>query len=184
PELESDHERLTPSRAPVLSRGARAHCTSTRTGRVTRSRSRHDRHRPARRTPSRRGSARRTDSASDCRVQRRPRGARRARPVRGHRRGAAEDRTHPRNLHGHSGTPDRARPAVADLPRHAPPRPLPEFIDQIARRLTDRNAIFHASSAPNAAPETLRYLAAHPSAPKATLETVAERLGMPPLSVA
>ena len=60
----------------------------------------------------------------------------------------------------------------------------PEFIDRIARRLTDRNAIFHASSAPNAAPETLRYLAAHPSAPKATLETVAQRLGMGPLSVA
>ncbi|WP_394216285.1 hypothetical protein [Brachybacterium vulturis] len=60
----------------------------------------------------------------------------------------------------------------------------PEFIDRIARRLTDRNAIFHASSAPNAAPETLRYLAAHPSAPKATAETVAQRLGMTPLSVA
>ncbi|MGP9583894.1 MULTISPECIES: hypothetical protein [unclassified Brachybacterium] len=60
----------------------------------------------------------------------------------------------------------------------------PEFIDRIARRLTDRNAIFHASSAPNAAPETLRYLAAHPSAPKATAETAAQRLGMTPLSVA
>lgn len=60
----------------------------------------------------------------------------------------------------------------------------PAFIDQIARRLTDRNAIFHASSAPNAALETLRYLAAHPSAPKATAETVAQRLGMAPLSVA
>lgn len=60
----------------------------------------------------------------------------------------------------------------------------PEFIDQIARRLTDRNAIFHASSAPNAAPETLRYLAAHPSAPPATAETVAQRLGTGPLSVA
>lgn len=60
----------------------------------------------------------------------------------------------------------------------------PEFIDRIARRLTDRNAIFHASSAPNAAPETLRYLAAHPSAPPATAETVAQRLGMAPLSVA
>ena len=60
----------------------------------------------------------------------------------------------------------------------------PEFIDRIARQLTDRNAIFHASSAPNAAPETLRYLAAHPSAPKATLETVTQRLGMEPLSVA
>lgn len=53
----------------------------------------------------------------------------------------------------------------------------PEFIDQIARRLTDRNAIFHASSAPNAAPETLRYLAAHPSSPATTLETVTRRLG-------
>ena len=60
----------------------------------------------------------------------------------------------------------------------------PEFIDRIARRLTDRNAIFHASSAPNAAPETLRYLAAHPSAPSATAETVAQRLGMAPPSVA
>lgn len=58
----------------------------------------------------------------------------------------------------------------------------PEFIDRIAHRLTNRNAIFHASSAPNAAPETLRYLAVHPSAPKATLETVAQRLGMAPLS--
>lgn len=54
---------------------------------------------------------------------------------------------------------------------------FPEFIDRIARRLTDRNAIFHASSAPNAAPETLRYLAEHPSAPAATLETVTRRLG-------
>lgn len=59
-----------------------------------------------------------------------------------------------------------------------------EFIDRIVRRLTDRNAIFHASSAPNAAPETLRYLAAHPSAPPATAETVAQRLGTGPLSVA
>ncbi|GAA1486970.1 hypothetical protein [Brachybacterium fresconis] len=53
----------------------------------------------------------------------------------------------------------------------------PAFIDRIARRLTDRNAIFHASSAPNAAPETLRYLAEHPSAPAATSETVTRRLG-------
>src|SRR5699024_9611446 len=60
----------------------------------------------------------------------------------------------------------------------------PEFIDGIARRLTDRNAIFHASSAPNADPETLRYLAAHPSAPMATVETVAQRLATWPLSVA
>lgn len=60
----------------------------------------------------------------------------------------------------------------------------PEFIDRIARRLTDRNAIFHASSAPHAAPETLRYLAEHPSAPPATVETVAERLGAGSLHVA
>ncbi|MFI8777257.1 hypothetical protein ACIGH6_09230 [Brachybacterium paraconglomeratum] len=53
----------------------------------------------------------------------------------------------------------------------------PGFIDRIARRLTDRNAIFHASSAPNASPETLHYLAAHPSAPPATLEMVTQRLG-------
>ncbi|GAA1491499.1 hypothetical protein [Brachybacterium sacelli] len=53
----------------------------------------------------------------------------------------------------------------------------PAFIDRIARRLTDRNAIFHASSAPNAAPETLRYLAGHPSAPPATRKTVTQRLG-------
>jgi len=59
----------------------------------------------------------------------------------------------------------------------------PEFIDRIARRLTDRNAIFHASSAPNAAPETLRFLAKHPAAPPATAETVAQRLGARPLSV-
>lgn len=52
----------------------------------------------------------------------------------------------------------------------------PELIDRIARRLTDRNAIFHASSAPNAGPETLRHLAAHPSAPPAAVETVAERI--------
>ncbi|MGP5079151.1 hypothetical protein ACTXKZ_13950 [Brachybacterium alimentarium] len=60
----------------------------------------------------------------------------------------------------------------------------PAFIERIARRLTDRNAIFHASSAPNGSPETLRYLAAHPSAPPATAETVAQRLGTGPLSVA
>lgn len=60
----------------------------------------------------------------------------------------------------------------------------PEFIDRIARRLTDRNAIFHASSAPNAAPETLRYLAEHPSAPPAAVETVTERIGTMPLPVA
>lgn len=51
------------------------------------------------------------------------------------------------------------------------------FIDRIARRLTDRTAIFHASSAPRASEETLRFLAAHPSAPAATVEQVAERLG-------
>lgn len=56
----------------------------------------------------------------------------------------------------------------------------PGFIDRIARRLTDRNALFHASSAQNAAPATLRYLAAHPSAPAATRETVARRLGEQP----
>lgn len=53
----------------------------------------------------------------------------------------------------------------------------PAVIDRIARRLTDRNAIYHASSAPNAAPDTLRYLASHPSAPAGTRETVARRLG-------
>src|SRR5699024_8154102 len=51
------------------------------------------------------------------------------------------------------------------------------FIDRIARRLTDRTAIYHASSAACASEETLRYLAAHPSAPPATAEQVAERLG-------
>ena len=51
------------------------------------------------------------------------------------------------------------------------------FIDRIARRLTDRIAIFHASSAPRASDETLRDLAGHPSAPPATAEQVAERLG-------
>jgi len=52
-----------------------------------------------------------------------------------------------------------------------------EFIDRIARRLTDRNAIYHASSAPCADEATLRYLAEHPSAPAAVAETVAARLG-------
>lgn len=52
-----------------------------------------------------------------------------------------------------------------------------EFVDRIARRLTDRNAIFHVSSAPNAAPETLCYLASHPFAPAATLDTVTRRIG-------
>ena len=51
------------------------------------------------------------------------------------------------------------------------------FIDRLAFRLTDRNAIFHVSSAPNAAPGTLHYLASHPSAPAATRETVTRRLG-------
>lgn len=51
-----------------------------------------------------------------------------------------------------------------------------EFVDRIARRLTDRNAIFHASSAPSAAPDTLRYLADHPWAPAATGQMVDERL--------
>lgn len=59
----------------------------------------------------------------------------------------------------------------------------PEFIDRLARRLTDRNAIFHASSAPNASPETLHYLAEHPSAPPATTETVTQRLGAGDTSV-
>lgn len=53
-----------------------------------------------------------------------------------------------------------------------------EFIGRIARRLTDRNAIYHASSAPSADEATLRYLAAHPSAPAAVAETVAARLGV------
>lgn len=52
-----------------------------------------------------------------------------------------------------------------------------EFVDRIARRLTDRNAIYHASSAPCADETTLRYLAKHPSAPAAVAETVAARLG-------
>src|SRR5699024_10034070 len=53
----------------------------------------------------------------------------------------------------------------------------PEFIDRLACRLTDRNAVFHASSAPRASDETLRYLAGHASAPPATAAQVAERLG-------
>ena len=52
-----------------------------------------------------------------------------------------------------------------------------EFVDRIARRLTDRNAIYHASSAPCADETTLRYLAEHPSAPAAVAETVGARLG-------
>lgn len=60
----------------------------------------------------------------------------------------------------------------------------PTFIDRIARRLTERNAIYHAASAPNAAPETLHYLASHPSAPAATLETVGQRLGKEAASAA
>lgn len=52
-----------------------------------------------------------------------------------------------------------------------------QFVDRIARRLTDRNAIYHATSAPCADESTLRYLAAHPSAPAAVAETVAARLG-------
>jgi len=52
-----------------------------------------------------------------------------------------------------------------------------EFVDRIARRLTDRNAIYHASSAPCADETTLRSLAAHPSAPAAVAETVGARLG-------
>ena len=52
-----------------------------------------------------------------------------------------------------------------------------EFIDRIARRLMDRNAIYHACSAPCADETTLRFLAGHPSAPAAVAETVAARLG-------
>lgn len=59
-----------------------------------------------------------------------------------------------------------------------------DFIDRIARRLTDRMAIFHASSAPRASDETLRYLAGHPSAPPATAEQVAERLGKTAMAAA
>lgn len=59
-----------------------------------------------------------------------------------------------------------------------------EFIDRIARRLTDRMAIFHASSAPRASDETLRYLAGHLSAPPATAEQVAERLGKTAMAAA
>ncbi|MDN5688694.1 MAG: hypothetical protein L0G94_18745 [Brachybacterium sp.] len=59
-----------------------------------------------------------------------------------------------------------------------------KFIDRIARRLTDRTAIFHASSAPQASDETLRYLAEHPSAPPATAEQVAERLGKTAMAAA
>src|SRR5690625_1834278 len=51
-----------------------------------------------------------------------------------------------------------------------------EFIDRIARRLTDRTAIYRASSAPQAAEETLRYLADRPDAPVLTAEVVSERL--------
>lgn len=58
------------------------------------------------------------------------------------------------------------------------------FIDRVARRLTDRAAIFHASSAPRASDETLRYLAGHPSAPPATAEQVAERLGTTAMAAA
>lgn len=52
-----------------------------------------------------------------------------------------------------------------------------DLIDRIARRLTDRNAIFHLASAPSASPDTLRYLADHPWAPAATREMVNEQLG-------
>ena len=51
-----------------------------------------------------------------------------------------------------------------------------EFIDRIARRLTDRTAIYRASSAPQAAEETLRYLADRPDAPVLTADVVSERL--------
>lgn len=96
-----------------------------------------------------------------------------------------------RKIAHNPATPERTLEYLIDLDQRWLTYPVtrrrglsPEFIDRIARRLTDRNAIFHASSAPNAAPETLRYLAAHPSAPPATLETVAERIGAMALSVA
>ena len=50
------------------------------------------------------------------------------------------------------------------------------FIDRIAHRLTDRTAIYQVSSAPQAAEDTLRYLADRPDAPASTAEVVSERL--------
>lgn len=51
-----------------------------------------------------------------------------------------------------------------------------EFIARIAHRLTDRSAIYHATSAPNASAATLRYLASHPNAPRGAVEQVERRL--------
>lgn len=50
-----------------------------------------------------------------------------------------------------------------------------DFIDRIARRLTDRTAIFRASSAPCAGEETLRFLAAHSSAHAGSMTTFLSR---------
>ncbi|UQN30618.1 hypothetical protein [Brachybacterium kimchii] len=55
-----------------------------------------------------------------------------------------------------------------------------EFIDRIARRLSDRNAIYHVTSAPAASESTLRYLASHPNAPRGAVEQVDARLGALP----
>lgn len=55
-----------------------------------------------------------------------------------------------------------------------------EFVDRIARRLTDRNAIYHAASAPRASAETLRILAEHPNAPAGTTGLVADRIAESP----
>lgn len=57
-----------------------------------------------------------------------------------------------------------------------------EFLDRIARGLTDSTAIFHAASAPNASEETLRYLVEHPSAPPVTADIAAPRLGLAPIA--
>jgi len=58
------------------------------------------------------------------------------------------------------------------------------FIDRIARRLSDRTAIYQASSAPRAAEATLRYLADRPDAPVSTAEMVAKRVASLPFPVA
>lgn len=59
-----------------------------------------------------------------------------------------------------------------------------DFIDRIARRLTDRTAIYQASSAPQANGATLRYLAGHHDAPASTVEMVAQRLHVDPATAA
>lgn len=59
-----------------------------------------------------------------------------------------------------------------------------DFIDRIAHRLTDRTAIYQASSAPRAGDETLRYLAERPDAPASTAEMVAQRLHAGPATAA